>query len=115
MKKNKQSRHAPETHPSENVESILRTIWARLFVAMSHVVVMVVFVGIQAGLSWLGKEVVPESWRTMGQFFDATLFVAFAVVYLSILWEIVAVFLPGLRGRQPSGEASSSAKSSAET
>ena len=105
---------ASESSLQRNVENTLRELWARLFEAGSRVVVMMVLIGIHKGLSWLGKEVVPQGWRNTELFFDATLFIAFAVIYVSLLWELVAL-VPGLRGRRAPEAVSQSSKGSTET
>lgn len=54
-----------------------------------------------AGIHWSIRTVLPENWQ-IGNFVDATLFIAFALVYLAILWSFLSIFLPGLIGRRAS-------------
>ena len=55
------------------------------------------------GLAWLLDHTLPKDW-TMRRFLDATMFITFSLIYVTLLWDLLTIFIPVLGGRRESSE-----------
>ena len=77
----------------------LRILWLRVLVALNKAVALVALIGIHKGLDITGEWLVPEDWQYCSKLLRGSVFAAFTVIYVHVLWEMVKVFIPGLRAK----------------
>lgn len=93
----------------------LRQFWLRTTEALARVAVFGLFAGLHRGLSYFVGDVAPKEWASVTTFVEAILSLMFIVLYLTLAWDTLSVFLPWMRKRplqsssdETSGEGSSS-------
>jgi hypothetical protein len=66
--------------------------------ALARVVALAVFGAVHWTSSQIMHHVVPPHWHRLRIGADAVFAIAFLAIYLDQLWEMVAVFIPRMRG-----------------
>jgi hypothetical protein len=77
----------------------LRSVWLRVWIAANKALALLFAVGIHKVLDIAGEWLIPPGWESCSKLFHGTFFVVFMVIYLHFLWEMLAVFVPSLKGR----------------
>jgi hypothetical protein len=77
----------------------LRQFWLRTTEALARVAVFGLFAGLHRGLSYFVGDVAPHEWASVTTFVEAILSLMFTVLYLTLAWDTLSVFLPWMRKR----------------
>jgi hypothetical protein len=76
----------------------LRYFVGKCILALARIAALAIFAGVHWGSSRILHLVIPEDWTRVRIAADAIFAVAFLVIYLDQLWDMVAVFIPRMRG-----------------
>jgi len=78
----------------------LRAFWLRTTEALARLAVFGLFAGLHRGMDSLIGEATPKNWTSVATFISAVLSLVFLVLYLTLAWDTLSVFLPWMR-KQP--------------
>ena len=77
----------------------LWSLWIRVFLAANKAAALFVAILLHKGLDAAAVWIVPTGWEKFLELFRGTFFVAFMVIYVHFLWEVLITFIPALSRR----------------
>ena len=93
--------YAPSREGGNQSVGPIQATWEKVKLAAVKLLVLAGFMVSHWGLAWLVHRVLPPKWKVAEELLYALFMVAFSLVYVENLWEMVGIFVPRLdRWRQ---------------
>ena len=81
---------------ADDVKGKLRETWAKVFIALNRFAALLIFIGMHWVLIKATAIILPIGWTKTAIVLEVVYFVAFGVLYLDQVWDMIGVFVPRL-------------------
>lgn len=77
----------------------IKRLWTRVLLALNKAAALGVALLIHKGLDWAAHWILPVGWDNALKLYQGVFFVTFSIIYVHLLWEMLATFVPAVRRR----------------